>query len=127
MVLSVIAFHCLAVSSLGLSGGCGGGGWRRREGVICASPQGPVCRRDLARDPDMSFSVFGACVRALRSRLGAFWHDIVVFRRDWILEDLRFIQTASSDLTWCHPPAFHPVIPVSRLVGGLVDEQFRKA
>ena len=50
--------------------------------VLAVGPQDPLCRADLAIDPDMGLLVFGACVRSLYSRLGEFLHGVVVHRRD---------------------------------------------
>ena len=63
--------------------------------LLGAGPQSPLCRADLAVDPDMGLPVFGTCVRSLHSRLSEFLHGVVACRRDesvrgqrsWILED----------------------------------------
>ena len=89
--------------------------WRA---VVAAGPCGPLCGADLAISPNISLSVFGACVRSLHDNTNAFLPDVVAHRKDvavrswrsWVLEDLQVHPWLS--LIWLLLPPSGAVILV---------------
>ena len=132
MVLLAMVYPCLVAWSWRLSG----------KAVLAAGRQDPLCRADLAVDPDVGLLVFGARVRSLYSRVGESLHDVVVHRRDesirswrnWVWEDplvhpYRWLQpdlVPPSPFVSCDPG----ITPGGSGVWSdpaLIDEQFRNA